>query len=106
MDSQKQCCIHVDSGKHDSILFVSEKSYAKLKYCERKWRNLDGIERQKAEEFSKICKIFHFSKLFYHPRCYSQFTDITKISRAAKHNAKKRQAIPDDKGEPKGRVLD
>ena len=36
----------------------------------------------------------------HHLRCYKQFTDITKIARAVKRNAKKRQAIPDDEGEP------
>ena len=103
MAASMKCCIHVCPDEKSPICTISLKNY--LKICERiqEWISLDGTEQEIALLLSQesggcpehdlvftgtsecmncsTCSVY-LSSLGYHAKCYSRFTDKTKVERA------------------------
>lgn len=90
--SRLKCAIHCVDGASGEVIVFSNTAKAKVTKCAKEWIQLMGIESEISRHILSQNDEFegphtstglnvNFNKYGYHTRCYSRFTDISKIER-------------------------
>lgn len=93
MSDVMKCCLHLVNDADIKILNFSTVSWAKVKQCCLKWKDFDTTEGKIASELL-LLPVNEQEELpddksnGFHRKCYSKFTDKTRIAAAEKKNSK------------------
>lgn len=93
MEERHSCLIHCENDDGSLTNFTST-SFKRFLECRRQWLQLDGRQKDVALTTTHVIPIEeqnnlgNFDNFFYHPRCYSTFTNKTLISRAQRRSEK------------------
>ena len=86
MASPTECCLHVLENENGDIFPRSDKTKQKIILCKNQWIHLDGKEKIISERLDNFLQIG--SNLGFHKKCYSRFTDKTRLLKAARRQDK------------------
>ena len=97
MEKVHFCLIHY-SGTKGSLLPLADKRFQTFLFRRRQWLKYDELSSLVAEKSLNVCpegdkSVENFSRFFFQTKCYNQFTDVSKIERAEKKAAERKDSL-------------